>query len=98
LPLQHPFGHELLLHWHRPGETHASPVGHAAQLAPPVPQEPADSDANVSHVPVVPPLQQPLGHVVASHAHAPVVVSHRPCEQEAQIAPPAPHCVGDSEA
>ncbi len=32
LPLQQPFGHELVLHWHWPGETHASPVGHPAQV------------------------------------------------------------------
>jgi hypothetical protein len=48
-------------------------------------------------VPVGPPLQQPFGHVVASHAHVPLVVSQRPFEQTAQAAPPVPHCDAVSE-
>jgi hypothetical protein len=56
-----------------------------------------DSDAYASHVPLVPPLQQPLGHVLASHAHTPVVRSHRLFAQEAHAAPPLPHCEPDCE-
>ncbi len=48
-------------------------------------------------MPVAPPLQQPLGHVVASHEQVPLVVSHRPLPHEVQAAPPAPHCDVDSE-
>jgi hypothetical protein len=36
-------------------------------VTPPVPHEPVLSEAHASHVPVLPPLQQPLGHEVASH-------------------------------
>jgi hypothetical protein len=46
----------------------------------------------------VPPLQQPLGQVWASHEHVPLVVSQTPFAQLAQSAPPAPHLAADSEA
>jgi hypothetical protein len=46
----------------------------------------------------VPPAQQPLAQVVASHAHVPLVVSQLPCAHIAQAAPPVPHWVVDSEA
>jgi hypothetical protein len=36
-------------------------------------------------------VQQPLGHVVGSHAQVPVVVSHSPLEQGPHAAPAAPH-------
>jgi hypothetical protein len=97
--LQHPFGHEVASHTHCPLLLlHSWPEAHDVQLAPPVPHEPLDSEAYGSHVPVAPPLQHPFGHVVASHLHAPTVLSHRPFEQEAHAAPPVPHCVADSEA
>ena len=48
-------------------------------------------------MPVAPPLvQQPLGHVVASHEHVPLEVSHSPFAHAAQAAPPVPHCDADS--
>jgi hypothetical protein len=46
-------------------------------------------------VPLVPPLQQPLGQLFASQAHTPVVRSHRPFAQEPHAAPPLPHCEPD---
>jgi hypothetical protein len=46
---------------------------------------------------VGPPLQQPLGHEVASHKQWPLVVSHvRPVPQAAHATPPAPHEVSFS--
>jgi hypothetical protein len=42
LPLQHPLGHELALHTHAP-ELHACFAAQAAQVAPAVPHEEADS-------------------------------------------------------
>jgi hypothetical protein len=43
-------------------------------------------------------LQQPPGQVCASQEQVPLVVSQTPFAQEAQAAPPAPHCDADSEA
>jgi hypothetical protein len=63
-----------------------------------VPQDEEDSAPNASHVPVEPPLQQPLGQVVASHEQVPVPVSHTPFAQTLHAAPPAPHCEADSDA
>ena len=98
-PLQHPPGHEVASHTHCPLLwSHSWPEPHAAQLAPPVPHEPCDSEAYGSHVPVAPPLQHPFGQVVASHLHAPIVLSQTPFEHEAHAAPPVPHWVADSEA
>jgi hypothetical protein len=57
-----------------------------------VPHDDGDSEAYASHVPPVPPLQHPLGHVATSQRHAPLDVSHRPFVQEVQAAPPVPHC------
>jgi hypothetical protein len=37
-------------------------------------------------------VQQPLGQVVASQAHLPLVVSHSPLLHPAQAAPLVPHC------
>ena len=38
------------------------------------------------------PLQQPLGHEVASQTHCPVLALHScPAEQALQVAPPVPH-------
>jgi len=62
-----------------------------------VPHEPAPCPAYASHVPVEPPTQQPLEHVFASQAHVPLVVSHSPLPQAAQVAPPVPHDEADSE-
>jgi hypothetical protein len=90
LPLQHPFGHELALHTHAP-ELHAWLAAQAAQVAPAVPHEDADSPEYASQVPVAPPLQQPFGQVLASHEQVPLVVSHRPLAHAAQATPPVPH-------
>jgi hypothetical protein len=65
-----------------------------AQLAPPPPQEVIDCPLKDSQVPVRPPLQQPFGHVLLSHAQVPFVVSQSPFEQVPQVAPLAPHSVG----
>jgi hypothetical protein len=45
LPLQQPLGQELALHTHWPVPLQVSPDGHAAQLAPSVPQDVYDCDA-----------------------------------------------------
>jgi hypothetical protein len=71
VPLQQPFGHEAALHPHEP-EMHCCPAPHAAQLAPPVPQEPFDCEVAGSHVPLD--VQQPLGHDVALQTHCPLVL------------------------
>ncbi len=98
LPLQQPLGHEAESHTHVPLALHAWPVAHAAQLAPAVPHEELDSDAYGSQVPVLPPLQHPLGHVAASHLQEPFVVSQRLFAQAVQAAPPVPHSELDSDA
>jgi hypothetical protein len=72
-------------------------VAHAAHVAPPVPQEPADSEPKGSHAPTVPPLQQPFGQVLLSHAHAPRVVSQSLLRQAVHAFPSLPHCELDSE-
>ncbi len=75
------------------------PIGlHGPQLAPCVPHEVMDCEDVVSHVPPVPPLQQPLGQVLASHAHAPEVGSQSPFAQGKHDAPPTPHEAPDWEA
>ncbi len=97
--MQQPLGHEVASQTHCPvASLHSWPVAHAPHVAPPVPHEPFDSLAYASHVPVTPPLQQPLGQVLASQAHSPLVVSHRLLAHAAQVAPPAPHSDGDCEA
>jgi hypothetical protein len=46
-------------------------------------------------VPLVPPLQQPFGHVIASHVHLPVVVSQTLFGHAAHATPPVPHADAD---
>jgi hypothetical protein len=97
-PLQHPLGHEVVSQTHCPvALLHSCPAGHAAQLPPPVPQEPFDSDAYASHVPLRPPMQQPFGHVLTSHEQSPSVLSQRPFAQAAHALPPEPHSAADCE-
>jgi hypothetical protein len=43
----------------------------------------------------VPPLQHPFGHVFESQLQIPSVVSQRPLEQTAHLAPPLPHSEED---
>ncbi len=96
LPLQHPPGHDAPSQTHCPVVLlHSWPVAHAPQVAPPVPQEAFVSEAYASHVPPVPPLQQPFGQLFASHAQRPSVVSQMPLAQAAHAAPPAPHWEAD---
>ncbi len=98
MPLQQPFGHEVASHTHLPVLLlHSWPDEQAAHVAPPVPHEVFDSAVYASHVPVVPPLQQPFGHVLASHEQVPLVVSHSPLVHDTHAAPPVPHIVADSE-
>jgi hypothetical protein len=93
--LQQPFGHEVASQTHLPVVLlHSCPVPHAAQLAPAVPQELFDSEPYATHVV---PLQQPLGHEVASQTHWPVALLHSsPPLQATQAAPPEPHDELDS--
>jgi hypothetical protein len=98
LPLQHPPAQDAALHTHCPlVVSHTSFVGQAAHVAPAVPHEVIDSEAYASQVPLAPPLQQPFGHVFASHAQTPSVVSQSPLGHDAHAAPPVPHCAGDSD-
>ena len=69
----------------------------AAQEAPAKPHEEFDSEPTASHVPFVPPLQQPLAQVFASQVQVPLVLSHRPFAHDPHEAPPVPHEVEDSD-
>ena len=92
--LQQPFGHEVASQTHCPVVLlHSCPEAHAAHAPPAAPHEEADSAPYTSHVPVAPPLQQPLPQVLAPHEQRPLVVSQRPFGQDAHVAPPVPHCV-----
>ena len=76
--------------------TKQRPVGpqvpeHVAQVAAPVPQDAFVWLVYASHVPLVPPLQQPVGHVLASQEQVPLVVSQTPFEHIEHVAPPLPH-------
>jgi hypothetical protein len=97
LPLQQPNVHELESHTHWPVVLlHSWPEEQAPQVSPPVPQEVLLSEPYSSHVPVMPPLQQPSGHEVASQTHCPIPLHSWPDGHAAQTAPPEPHEVFDS--
>jgi hypothetical protein len=67
------------------------PAGHVVHAAPPVPHVDGDSDA---HGTQAPPLQQPLGHEVASQTQALADWLHSsPWPQALHVAPPVPHDV-----
>jgi hypothetical protein len=102
LPLQQPPPHEFASQTHWPVLVlHSRFAPQLEHVAPAVPHDPVDSWAKSSHVPVGPPLQQPLGHVLESHVHVPAVepvpgdalalVSQRPLAQGPHAAPPVPH-------
>jgi hypothetical protein len=95
-PLQQPLGHELASQTHCPVDVlHSWPVPQAPQVAPFAPQEPLDSEAYASHVPLE--VQHPLGHEVASHWQAPVLVLHSwPEGHTEHVAPLLPHDPVDS--
>lgn len=64
----------------------------APHAAPMVPHEVGFCAEYGSHVPVLPPLQQPLAHEVASHTHAADDLLHSsPEPHAAHAAPAAPH-------
>jgi hypothetical protein len=67
-----------------------TPLPHAEQAAPPVPHDAGDSEEYGSHVPVTPPLQQPLGHEVELHWQTPAPSHACPLGQAPQVAPPVP--------
>ncbi len=99
VPLQQPLGHEVASQTHCPLVLlHSWPVAHEPQLAPPVPHEALDCETNASHVPPVPPLQQPFGQVLASHEQVPLAVSQTLFAQAVQAAPPVPHWEPDCDA
>ena len=91
---QQPCGQEFASHT-QPLEDleHSWPAEHAVHVAPGTPHELLDWLAYASHEPLVPPLQQPLGHVFASHVQVPFVVSQSVLPHEVHAAPPVPHCV-----
>jgi hypothetical protein len=79
-------------HVHWPLEHVLVVIGsHAAHVPPPVPHDPVDWAPVASQEPVVPPTQQPFGHVVASQEQVPLVLSQRPFVQDVQVVPPVPH-------
>jgi hypothetical protein len=90
LPAQQPPGQDAASQTHCPLVVlHSCPAPHAEHAALPAPQEPVVSEAYLRHCP--PEVQQPFGHVLASHAHVPLVVSQRPAAHAAHAAPPVPH-------
>ncbi len=89
VPLQQPMGHEAASQTHCPvAVLHSWPAPQGAHAAPLAPQEVLLSAEVASHVPVGPPLQQPLGQVLASQAQVPVFVSHSPFVHVELAAPP----------
>jgi hypothetical protein len=94
--VQQPFGQEFALQAHVPCVVSHVPAAHATQAAPPVPHCEADCDESGTQVL---PLQQPLGHDVASHTHWPVFLSQScPDAHARQAAPPVPQEPLDSDA
>jgi hypothetical protein len=82
-------------HVHEPILHIVLPPPHATHAAPPVPHWEMDCEPCWTHVV---PLQQPLGHEVASHTHMPVAALHSwPDAHVAHIPPPMPHAVLDCE-
>jgi hypothetical protein len=71
---------------------------HEEQLKPNEPHDELVCDPYGSHVPVVPPAQQPPEQVTASHEQVPFVVSHTALLHDTHAAPPVPHCPADSDA
>ena len=71
--MQQPAGHVVASQEQVPFVVSQTPFEHDLQAAPPVPHCDEDSDEYATHVV---PLQQPLGHEVASHTHWPVLLLH----------------------
>jgi hypothetical protein len=80
-------------HSHAPFVHELEPV-HATQLTPFVPHCDSDCCEAGKHEPLA---QQLLGHVFGSHAQVPLVVSHSPLAQAAQVTPLEPQDVADCE-
>jgi hypothetical protein len=95
--VQQPVGHVVASHVQVPLVVSHSPLEHDEHVAPAVPHELPDCDAQGSHVPVGPPLQQPFGQEVASQTHVPLAVLHSsPGAHAPQVAPAVPHDAFDS--
>jgi hypothetical protein len=91
LAVQQPFGQELALQTHCPVDVlQASPIPHAAQLAPAAPHEVLVSPESASQVPA---LQQPA-HDIPPQPQDPLAQALPP-EQAPHAAPPVPHSVVD---
>jgi hypothetical protein len=89
VPLQ-----RVSLHEHTPLLQSGFGCAHGAQFAPAVPQDVGDWDPYASHTL---PLQQPLGHEVASQTHCPVALLHSwPDGHAEHVAPLEPQEVLDS--
>lgn len=58
-------------HSHAPAAEHTSPLAHVPHVAPPVPHDAGDSEAQGTHAPVA--LQHPSGHELGVHSHVPPV-------------------------
>ncbi len=90
--MQQPVGQVVASQVQVPLVVSQSPFEHAAQVAPAVPHELPDCEPHGSHVPPVPPLQQPFGHDAASQMHVPLLVLHsRPVPHAEQLPPAVPH-------
>jgi hypothetical protein len=97
--VQQPPGHVVASQVQVPLVVSHRPFEHGEQVAPAVPQDVPDCEPHGSHVPVGPPLQQPLGHEVASQMQLPLVLSQSRLEPHApQVAPAVPHDCADSDA
>jgi hypothetical protein len=67
--------HVFALHVHVPLVVSQTPFPHAEQVAPLVPHEAGDSDAQGWQLPAEPPLQHPEGHEAALQTQLPVLMS-----------------------
>jgi hypothetical protein len=87
--LQQPDGQLCASHEQVPFVASQTPLAHALHAAPAVPHSAADCDVNGTQVL---PLQQPVGHDVASQMHADAVFEHScPDPHDPHVAPPVPH-------
>jgi hypothetical protein len=94
-PLQQPSGQVLGPHVQTPAELHPCPLGQAAHVAPPFPQDDDDSYAKGMQTP---PSQQPFGQELASQTQAPEALHACPLAHAAHASPPVPQEALDSDA
>ena len=90
--VQQPPGHVFASHEQVPLVVSHRLFAHGPHVAPAVPHEAPVCEPHGWQVPIGPPLQQPLGHDVASQMHVPFALLHSsPVAHGAQVAPAVPH-------